>query len=387
MNPTLSEHCRERLREIEAAGLLRRLQSWEQGDSRAIQIEGRELLHFASNDYLGLGSHPRVRQAFAAWDGNSLGAGASRLITGNHSAYETLEHALADFKKMEAALVFTSGYAAALGTIPALVGPADFIVMDKLCHASLVDGARLSGATLRVYPHRNLKRCEELLALCRAKAGDGGNVLLVTESVFSMDGDLAPLAELAALKRKCGAWLMVDEAHATGVFGTNGRSGAEHFGVESDVDVSMGTLSKALGCVGGFICGSREMKELLVNRARSLIYSTGLPAPLCAAATEAIHVAREQPDLRARLWENVRLLSEKLGVRAVSPIVPILVGDERRCLEIAARLREDGFLTPAIRYPTVARGKARLRISLSAAHTPEDILRLAEALRPIPRGG
>lgn len=384
MNLPLSEYCAAKLAETEAAGLLRQLREWEGRDTRVIRFEGRELLNFASNDYLGLAAHPEMRAAMSAVAGSMTGATASRLITGNHPAYAVLEAEIARLKNAEAALVFTSGYAAATGTIPALVGKDDFIVMDKLCHASLVDGARLSGATLRVFPHNNLKRCAELLARCCADGErpgcDAPRTLLITESVFSMDGDLAPLDDLAELKQRHGAWLMVDEAHATGVFGANGRGGAEQFGVEKEVDVSMGTLSKALGCLGGFICGSRALREWLVNRARSLIYSTGLPPAVCLAGVAAIRLLREEPGLRRRLWHNLKLVKEQLNAPVHSPIVPILIGDERRCVALAEMLREEGVMTPAVRYPTVGRGKARLRVSISAAHTEEDILRLTGIL-------
>jgi 8-amino-7-oxononanoate synthase len=376
MNPTLQEYCLTQLEQTEKAGLLRRLQSWEKGNTRTICIQGRNLLNFASNDYLGLSVHPKVREALRTASEEMVGAAASRLITGNHTAYTELENEIARFKKAEAAVVFTSGYAAATGTIPALVGDKDFIVMDKLCHASLVDGAALSGATLRVFPHGNLKRCEELLATCRSRAKEG-RVLLVSESVFSMDGDLAPLVELVTLKKKYGAWLMVDEAHATGVLGANGRGGAEYFGVEGEIDVSMGTFSKALGCLGGFICGVKELKELLINRARSLVYSTGLPPAICRAATTACMVARQEPQWRESLWKNINLFREIMGSAQQSPIFPVMVGDERRCVQIAEQLREQGFMVPAIRYPTVSRGKARLRVSLSAVHGEEDIQNLA----------
>ncbi len=383
MNPSLIEYSCRQLKDMEEAGLLRKLHGWERSDSRVLRFQGRDFLNFSSNDYLGLSTHPRVFEELYSSQEKVLGATASRLITGNHAAYEILEREIADFKKVESVLVFSSGYAAAVGSIPALVGGEDFVVMDKLCHACLVDGVRLSGATLRVFPHNHLKRCEELLAQCRLKAGCRAKVLLITESIFSMDGDLAPLADLVALKKKYGAWLMVDEAHATGVLGVYGRGGVEHFGVEHEVEVSMGTLSKALGCVGGFIAGSRELKELLTNRARSLIYSTGLPAPLCRAATAAVHLVREEPSFREKLWRNVRLLEEKSGYRIQSPILPVRIRDERRCMKIAEQLREKGFVVPAIRYPTVGRGKACLRISISAAHTKEDILRLAQSLQAV----
>jgi len=359
----LEQFCRERLEEAEKEGLRRALRAWEIKDSRTVSLDGRALINFASNDYLGFSTHPEIRKASA----DSSGATASRLLTGNHAAYRELEADLAAFKQLPAALVFSSGYAAAIGTIPALVGESDFIVMDKLAHACLVDGARLSGATLRVFPHNNLKRCEELVKKCRA-SDPKANILIVTESVFSMDGDLAPLSDLVEIKKRHDAWLMVDEAHATGVFGKNGRGGAEHFGVEKEIDVTMGTLSKALACVGGFIAGSNVLKDLLIQRARSMLFSTGLPTGVCRAAQKAIRVMQKEPEHRAKLWENVRAFGKH-----ESPIIPIVIGDERACLEAAEKLLSEGIYVPAIRYPTVAKGKARLRISLSAAHTKDDM--------------
>ncbi len=380
MNPPFAEYCDAKLKEIEAAGLLRQLRNWEVCDTRTIRLQGRVLLNFSSNDYLGLSTDRRIRDAAQSHPDEPAGAAASRLLTGNHTGYELLEDELAHFKQTETALVFTSGYAAALGTIPSVVGQGDFIVMDKLCHACLVDGARLSGATIRVYPHNNLKRCEELLLRCRSQADLQAKVLLLTESLFSMDGDLAPLHDLAELKRKHGAWLMVDEAHATGVLGKNGRGGAEQCGVAGEVDISMGTLSKAIGCVGGFISGSRLLRELLINRARSLIFSTGLPPALCRAAAVAVRIARDEPSHREKLWRNIRHIGEQLKQVVHSPIVPYLVGDERRCLEQAEKLLQAGIMVPAVRFPTVPRGKARLRISITAAHTEDDLTRLAGGL-------
>lgn len=372
MNPPIREFCESGLAGLEAEGLLRRLRVSEPAGGRAIALEGREVINFASNDYLGLAFHPRLRAS--ARESDPRGATASRLLGGNHPAYAELEAALAAFKRAEAALVFPCGYSAAIGTIPALVGKGDFVVMDKLCHACLVDAARLSGATLRVFPHNDLGRCGELLASCAARtAVDGGRVLLLTESVFSMDGDLAPLDRLAELKREHGAWLMVDEAHGTGVLGENGRGGAEQFGVEAEVDVAMGTLSKALGAVGGFIVGSGALRDFLLNRARSLIFSTGLPPGACRAATEALRLLGTDPAPRRRLRANLARVGARLGRELASPIVPVEVGEERRCVALAEDLLARGGWVPAVRYPTVPRGKARLRVSLSASHTDADL--------------
>ncbi len=383
MNLSLKEYCLGKLQEIESEGLLRKMRSLESQDARIIRSANKEFLNFSSNDYLGLSTHPQLREALEMNGDGPVGAAASRLITGNHPIHETLETEIARYKKKESALVFTSGYAAAVGTIPALAGKGDFIVMDKLCHASLVDGARLSGATLRVYPHLHLKRCGELLKSCRSQAGNKDKVLLITESVFSMDGDLAPLSDLVELKNRYGAWLMVDEAHATGVLGENGRGGEEFFGIEGCVDISMGTLSKALGCVGGFICGSQELKELLINRARSFIYSTGLPIPICKAALAALRVIQQEPERRKKLQQNIETSKKYLKLPVQSPIIPWIVGDGSHCMKLAEKLREEWVMIPAVRYPTVARGKARLRISLNAMHTEEDIAYLAKLLKSV----
>ncbi len=385
----LSKYCQTKLAELEAVGLLRHLKKLNIHGTRHLEFNGKKFLNFSSNDYLGLSTHPHLKKTFNTLMDLPIGATASRLITGNHPSYEVLENTIASFKRTESALVFTSGYAAAIGTIPALVGKNDFVVMDKLCHACLVDGARLSGATIRVFPHNHLRRCETLLESCRRKGGDRGKILLMTESIFSMDGDLAPLDELAQLKKKYEAWLMVDEAHATGILGENGRGGAEYFGVEDEVDISMGTLSKALGCMGGFICGSRPLKEFLINQARSLIFSTGLPPFICQAGATAISLIQKEPHLRKKLWKNVDFFRKqfirddafKQNQPILSPIIPIMIGKEKRCLKVAQHLQEKGILASAIRYPTVGRGKARLRVSISAAHTEEDILCLSEALK------
>jgi 8-amino-7-oxononanoate synthase len=379
----LQDFCTHQLEGLDRSGLLRKLRNASTLDSRTLRIEGREVIHFSSNDYLGLasGGCPRGIESNQPHQ-LQRGAGASRLISGNHEAYGVLESEIARFKKAEATLVFSSGYAAAVGTIPALLGAGDYIVMDKWCHASLIDGAKLSGATIRVFPHNNLKRCEELLRRCAQYAEkEDARVLLVTESVFSMDGDLAPLEQLVELKERYGAWLMVDEAHATGVLGASGRGGAEHFGVERKLDVSLGTLSKAVGSVGGFICGSKLLIDLLVNRARSMLFSTGLPPRICLDAAEGIRRIQSDPGLRAQLWERVAQLGKLTGIKLDSPIVPILVVDERRAMELASEALKAGMFIPPVRFPTVPKGQARLRATLTAAHHEEDIRKLAEFIQ------
>jgi 8-amino-7-oxononanoate synthase len=353
---------------------------------RALRATDPSLLNFASNDYLGLSRHPAlIEAARQATLQHGTGAGASRLVTGTDEAALALEAELAAWKEKEAALVFSSGFAAALGTIPALVGTGDTVVLDKLSHASLIDAARLSGATVRAFPHNNLARLENLLGKV---ASARGRILIVTESIFSMDGDAARLAELVELKEKHGAWLFVDEAHATGLYGTTGAGRIAEAGLSGRVEIVMGTLSKALGSVGGYVAGSRALIDWLTNRARSFIYSTAMPPGVIAANRAALEVIRgnEGKSLRARLWGNIARFHASLPgrwkgqTRASGAIQPLICGEVAAALEMSAKLRERGFLIPAIRYPTVARGAARLRVTLSAAHSDKDIDALNRAL-------
>lgn len=363
---------------IESANLRRRLRRLESPQEVEIRAGGRTLLNFSSNDYLGLANDPRLKAAGEeAIERYGVGAGASRLICGTQAPHADLEAALARFKGTEAALAFSTGYAAALGTIPALVGSEDVVILDKLCHASLVDAARLSGATIRVFPHNHLEKLEKLLKWARENHAKA-NVLVVTESVFSMDGDTAPLREVVALKDRFDAWLFLDEAHGVGVLGPNGRGLAAEFELADRVDIQMGTLGKALGASGGAICGSAPLIDFLVNRARSFIFSTAPSPAMAAAAMAAVRLldSGEAESLREKLWANIR----RMAPESPSAIVPHIVGDESAALQIAARLEERGFLVPAIRYPTVAKGQARLRIALSAAHESAQIDALSAAL-------
>jgi 8-amino-7-oxononanoate synthase len=381
----------EQLKALRAASLDRHLREISSSQGPEIEIDGRRFVNFSSNDYLGLANDPRLREAaMAAIDEFGVGAGASRLISGTQSPHVRLERALAKWKGTEAALCFSSGYAAALGTIPALVTKNDVVLLDKLCHASLIDGAKLSGAILRVFPHNNLRKLESLLEWAR-REHPGKRVLIVTESVFSMDGDRAPLRELVELKKHFGALLMLDEAHAVGVIGPNGRGLAAQENLNEDIHVQMGTLSKALGTSGGYICGSRDLIEWLINRARSFIYSTAPPPAIAAAALAAVNFlsSSEGEERRLLLGERIKLMQELLPrtglnkeLSAVSSaIFPWLVGDDQAALDLATALKSEGFLVPAIRYPTVAKGSARLRITLTAAHREDQIRVLCEAIR------
>jgi 8-amino-7-oxononanoate synthase len=378
MPSSLDARLRAQLSQLEAAHLRRTL--------RATDDLPPGTLHFAGNDYLGLSRHPAlIEAARAATALRGTGSGASRLVTGTDSAVLALEAHLAAWKEKEAALVFSSGFAAALGTISVLVGKGDTVILDKLAHASLIDGARLSGATVRTFPHNDLARLESLL---QKVASPNSRTLVVTESIFSMDGDAARLPEIVELKDKFGAWLMVDEAHATGLYGSTGAGLIAEAMLSDRVEIVMGTLSKALGSIGGYIAGSRTLVDWLINRARSLIYSTALPPGTIAASHAAVDVARSTKGaaLRERLRHNIGHFHAglpdrwKSGTLSASAIQPLICGESEAALQLATRLREKGFLIPAIRYPTVPRNSARLRVTLSAVHSDKEINALNAAL-------
>ena len=381
---------------LREADLLRQLRCVESPAGTRASLDGRELLNFSSNDYLGLASHPALKEAaIKAVEKWGAGSGASRLVCGSLAVHHELEEALADFKGTEAALTFSTGYAAAQGAIVALLGKGDILIVDRLIHACVVDAAKVCGAKLRVFRHNDLNDLEAKLKWARKQqptVGDrrSARILIVTESVFSMDGDLAPLRNLVELKDRHGAWLMVDEAHGTGLFGERRSGLVEEFGLTGQVEIQMATLGKAVGAAGGAICGSRKLVDLLVNRARSFVFSTA-PVPAAAAARAGVEIIRSQEGetRRQRLWLLVEELKRVLintgfppsAVRA--PIVPILVGAEARAMALSGALRDAGVFVPAIRFPTVARGEARLRFTVSAEHTAEDLTTLGDALTSI----
>jgi 8-amino-7-oxononanoate synthase len=380
----------EDLEALRARSLFRELREISTAQGPGVTLDGQHLVNFSSNDYLGFANDPRLRSAaILTINEFGVGAGASRLICGTQSPHVRLERALAEWKQTESALTFSSGYTAALGTIPALVTPKDVVILDKLCHASLVDGVRLSGATLRVFPHNHLEKAESHLEWARREHPQA-RILMVTESVFSMDGDLAPLPELCELKQRFDALLLLDEAHAVGVLGPNGRGLAAAAGLDQQVDVQMGTLSKALGVSGGYICGSRQLIDWLINRTRSFIFSTASPPALAGAALAAVELLNspEGEERRQLLAHKIDLLSEQLpdppmGARVIktgSAIFPWIVGHEQTALDLSQKLKDAGFLVPAIRYPTVAKGAARLRITVTASHDDAQIRALCEAL-------
>ncbi len=365
---SLRDFARDQLDRVEQRSLTRHVVQTERLGGTRVRRGRREFVSFSCNDYLGLTHHPTViASAREALERHGTGAGASRLVTGSHPAYAELERLLADMKGTERSLVFSSGYMANLGVIPALVGKDDLIVADQLCHACMWDGARLSGATVMRFDHNSLDRCEEILKAHRAGFG---RCLILTESVFSMDGDCGPISDLSAMAARHGAWLMSDDAHELVM---DRPSGA---------DVKMGTLSKAVGSCGGYVCGPSELIEWLTNRARSLMFSTALPPSSVAAATAALRIIREDVELCRRPVENARRFTAALGrPPAVSAIVPVIVGEPGRALAASAMLQEHGLLAVAIRPPSVSADTARLRFAFSALHEAEPIERAAELLK------
>ncbi|MEM7602021.1 MAG: 8-amino-7-oxononanoate synthase [Verrucomicrobiota bacterium] len=370
----------DELETLESQGLKRQLRRLDSPQDRAIELHAKgRCLNFSSNDYLGLANAQELTDSFRKHlETYGAGAGASRLVCGTMSAHLELEEKIASLKGAEAALTFSSGFATATGVLSALCGKDDFIVLDKLCHASLIDGARLSGATMRVYPHNDLGKLRDHLTWARSKAGQEDRIIVVTESVFSMDGDRAPLSEIVALKDELGALLLVDEAHAFGVLGPQGRGLAAAFGLESSVDLQMGTFSKAVGLSGGYVCANQTLIDLLINQARSFIYSTAPSPALAATVIDALDLITggSGDTRRTRLWEHL----EQFSKEPESAILPFIIGGNESAMSASESLLELGFLVPAIRYPTVPRGTSRLRVTLSAAHSEGDVTALKKAL-------
>ncbi len=403
---SLEQQLARELAELDRAGLRRSLRIITSAQGTCIRSAGRQFINFSSNDYLGLANHPKLKQAAQrAIDSFGAGTGASRLISGSNTCFHELETTLARFKETEGALVFSTGYTATLGTLPCLVAKGDVILIDRLAHASIIDAARLSGATLRVFKHNDMDHLKKQLQRAAIEIEAAGTrshispglprglpagsrparILIATESIFSMDGDTAPLDDIVQLKNDWNAFLFLDDAHATGICGPQGKGWAHARGLAGQVDVNMGTLSKACGSSGGFVSGTATLVEFLIHRARTFLFSTA-PLPASAAAAQAALelIGSHEGDVRrTALWDNIRLFSSAL--RDVKPsqsaIFPLFIGAEQKASAISQQLLKEGFLVPAIRYPTVARGKARLRISLSADHTSEQISALVMALQ------
>ncbi len=400
----------DELKSLRENQLYRSLKEIDSDQDVFVEFQGRQFLNFSSNNYLGLANDPRLKQAaIEATQKYGTGSGASRLITGSMYLHHQLEEKLARFKNSEAALVFNSGYQANLGILTALMREGDEIFSDELNHASIVDGCRLSRASTRIYRHKDLNQLEELLknnSLPFVKGGREGfpkdkiplnppfskgeskkRRLIVTDSIFSMDGDAAPLKELAALAEKYNCFLMVDEAHATGVFGKKGRGLIEATWPDGLPDflkerlIQMGTFGKALGSFGAYAAGSRDFVEILINKARAFIYTTSLPPGVLAASLKALEIVEQEPERRKKLWENVHFFSaQKERLKNPSPIIPLIVGNSEKALQFSQHLFEKGFWVTPIRYPTVARGSERLRITLTATQNTEQIQSLIQAL-------
>jgi 8-amino-7-oxononanoate synthase len=385
MATDFNDYLNQELAAIGDAGLRRELRRIDSGQGARVELGGRELLNFSSNDYLGLATHPALKTAAAkAVEEFGAGTGAARLLSGSMRPHHELEESLADFKGTEAALSFATGYAAA-GVVPAVVGEGDVVILDRLAHACLVDAAHLSKAKLRVFKHNDM---EDLSRILQWADPQEGQTLIITESVFSMDGDCAPLSCLVELKEKHKAWLLVDEAHATGLYGEKRRGMVEKFGLDDHVEIQMGTMGKAIGSAGGYICGSRALIDLMVHRLRPFMFSTAPVPAQVAAARAGIELVQSDDGLErcAKLWGLAGRLTDGLIRRGwelpavTGAILPIKIGEEKATVAVSKRLLEAGILVPAIRYPTVARDKARLRLTVSAAHEPEDIDQLLEAL-------
>ena len=376
---------KEELNILKEKGLYRALRRVSSGAGPTAVVDGREVINLCSNNYLGLAKHPALIEAsIEATKKYGTGSGASRLVSGNIELYEELESLLAEFKGTESALVFSSGYSANIGAITALMSSGDFVVSDRLNHASIIDGCRLSGAKFNVYPHKDTKKLEEILS--RA-TGRYGKIVIATDSVFSMDGDIAPLDILSEIADRYGAYLFIDDAHATGVLGPEGRGSLSHFGIDGGEFIEMGTLSKALGSLGGFIAGSSHLVNYLKNKARSFIYSTALPPSVLASSIAALKIVKSDGSFREKLWENVSRFREPLQalgfdtMDSATQIIPVLIGDNKKTMEFSEMLFERGVFAQGIRPPTVPDGTARIRVSISSAHTDEHIERAVKAFK------
>jgi glycine C-acetyltransferase len=382
------DYLREELAQLEAQGLLLRPRTLEGPTGARARFDGRDVINLASNNYLGLANHPRMNEA-AARAARELGAGtgAVRTIAGSMTMHRQLELRFAAFKHAEDALMFQSGFTSNAGTVAAILSKEDVIVSDQLNHASIIDGARLSRAEIKVFPHKDVASADALLTETKR---EGRRQLLITDGVFSMDGDIAPLPDLVDVAERHGAIMMVDDAHASGVLGAGGAGTVDHFGLHGRVDVQVGTLSKAIGVMGGFIAGPHHLIAWLQNRGRPYLFSTSAPPAVVAACIEALDIVRDEPERLERLWSNTR--SFKAGLHDLgfdtgaseTPITPVITGDEEKTQTFARRLFEDGVFTPAIVFPTVAKGRARVRTIVTAEHNEED---LEEALGVFGRVG
>jgi glycine C-acetyltransferase len=382
-------HLSAQLDDLRARGTYFRLRVLDDEQAPVCHYDGREVINLASNNYLGLCNHPKLREAaIAATEKHGVGSGAVRTIAGTMRIHMELEEKIAAFKGVEACVVFQSGFAANAGTVSSILGKEDFILSDELNHASIIDGARLSRAKIKVFRHKDVAHAEELL---KEIQNEPGRKLVITDGVFSMDGDIGPVKQLCDLCDKYGAIMMVDDAHASGVLGRNGRGSVDHFGCTQRVDVQVGTLSKAIGALGGYVCGSRDLIDYLYHRARPFLFSTSHPPSVAATCIAAFDLLESEPERIERLWSNTRYFQEQLKTAGFdiggkttpaseTPITPILIGDGRKTMEFSRALFEQGLMATGIAFPTVPEGKARIRCIMTSEHTRGQIDRALETL-------
>ena len=382
------------LDDLRAKGTHFRLRILDDQQAPVCRYDGREVINLASNNYLGLANHPKlIEAAINATRAFGVGSGAVRTIAGTMRIHMDLEEKIARFKNVEACVVFQSGFAANAGTVSAILGKEDFILSDELNHASIIDGARLSRAKIKVFRHKDVDHCEELL---REVAGEPGHKLVITDGVFSMDGDIGRVDKLAALAEKYGAIMMVDDAHASGVLGRNGRGSIDHFGMHGRVDVQVGTLSKAIGALGGYVCGSHVLIDFLYHRARPFLFSTSHPPSVAATCIAAFDMLEQEPERIERLWANTRYLQGELkragfnigGVNTPAtetPITPVIVGEGRAAMDFSRALFDEGVMGTGIAFPTVPEGKARIRLIVTSEHTRAQLDRALETLERVAR--
>ena len=384
-------HLTAAMDELRAKGTHFKLRILDDQQAPVCHYDGKQVINLASNNYLGLANHPKlIEAALEATRTFGVGSGAVRTIAGTMRIHMELEEKIARFKNVEACVVFQSGFAANAGTVSAILGKEDFILSDELNHASIIDGARLSRAKVKVFRHKDAAHCEELL---QEVANEPGRKLVITDGVFSMDGDIGPVDKLALLAEKYGAIMMVDDAHASGVLGKNGRGSIDHFGVHGRVDVQVGTLSKAIGALGGYVCGSKDLIDYLYHRARPFLFSTSHPPSVAATCIAAFDILESEPERIQRLWDNTHYFQGELhrlgfnigGITTPStqtPITPIIVGEGRKAMEFSKALFEQGVMGTGIAFPTVPEGKARIRLILTSEHTKAQ---LDEALETLER--
>jgi len=381
------QYLSDELAKLREQKLYQKLRILETEQLPVARFDGREVINLSSNNYLGLTTHPRLKQrALEAIEKYGVGSGAVRTIAGTMSIHMALEEKIAKFKHVEASVVFQSGFAANAGTVAAILTREDLIISDELNHASLIDGCRLSRAGIKIFPHKDIEACEKIL---KEAEHHKGHKLLVTDGVFSMDGDIAPLPSLVELAEKYGCIMMIDDAHASGVLGRNGRGTVDHFNLHGRVDIQVGTLSKALGALGGYVCSTRDTIQFLYHRARPFLFSTSHPPSVAASCLAAFDVLEEEPQLIDRLWANARYLKEglkKLGFNtgaSETPITPVIVGDAALAHEFSRQLFQEGVFAQGIGFPTVPPGKARIRTIVTATHTREELSRALEILETV----